>query len=366
MIWQVTAAVAVPVAVVCGLLLRRRFGGAAVVTGAAASVSLAVTVDAWVVGQWAEADRLPTLLGLADLVVLPVLVAVVVRTDRSRCGPAAAVAASAAVTLWPSRFQGAVGPGDTLALIGFGAVLLVPAVLAGGYLRALDERRRKSVTAARRTQRLELAHDLHDFVAHDVSGMVALAQAGTVLASADPARAAMLFERIESAGQLALTSLDRTVRLLRADREDGSEDGEDDGAERRPQPGLDDLPALVERFAGAGSAEVRLDVPVPTVDVSRETAATAYRIVVEALTNVRRHSPGARTVDVQVRRVGGQLDVTVTDDGTGAPTTGVRRGGNGLAGLTARVEALGGSLTAGRQAGTGWQLVATIPVGVAR
>ncbi|MCX5229998.1 sensor histidine kinase [Streptomyces sp. NBC_00233] len=237
------------------------------------------------------------------------------------------------MALWPSRFEALDEPGDLLTSAGFGAVLVVRAAPAGLQLRGLDATRRRSVEAARRDQRLALAHDPHDFVARDVSGMVALGQAGTVLAASDPARAAALFERIERAGQQALGPLDRTVHLLRTPEEQRE-------SERAPQPGLDELPVLVERLAEAGGAVVRLESPPGATDVPREVASTAYRIVVEALTNVRRHAPAARAVTVRVRRVAGRLEVTVSDGGTGGSQgPGAWRDGSGPAGLAARTEA---------------------------
>ncbi|MGW6919605.1 sensor histidine kinase [Kitasatospora sp. NPDC054939] len=362
---QVLAAAAVPSTVLLGLTARRRYGTPAA-AGAAGVVSLAVTAGARAVGGWSEEeDRLPALVGLAELGLLLLMVVLAVRFGRRWTGASAASAAGLAVACWPSRFEGFDEAGGPLTLAGFGAVFVVPAALAGLYLRGQDDARRRSVTAARTAQRIELAHDLHDFVAHDVSGMVALAQAGTVLAASDPVRAAALFERIEQAGQQALGSLDRTVHLLRTPEAEEARDraGRDRGAERGPQPGLDDLAALAERFAESGGTAVQLQTPPEGTEVPREVAATAYRIVVEALTNVRRHAPDARVVEVRVHRGRDRLEVAVTDDGTGgAAAAGTRRGGgSGLAALAARAEALGGTLTAGRKEGN-WQVVATMGI----
>ncbi|MER5965709.1 histidine kinase [Streptomyces sp. NPDC002057] len=367
---RVLVAAAVPGVALLGLAVprRRRTRGAAraapaLTTGA---VSLTVTAGTWLLGRWSEADRWPALVGLAELASLVGLVVLAVRGGRWWHGAMATVTAGLAVALWPTRFGPLDGPGDLLGFGGFGAALVVPAALAGLYLRGLDTTRRRSVREARRDQRLALAHDLHDFVAHDVSGMVALAQAGTVLAATDPARAAELFGRIEQAGQQALGSLDRTVDLLRTPEPGrgaraGDGTGAERGAERLPQPGLDELPVLVERFAASGGADVRLELLPADTEVPREVAATAYRIVVEALTNVRRHAPAARAVTVRVRSAGGRIEVMVSDDGTGAHASGRRRGGSGLAGLAARVEALSGTLTAARNEG-GWQVAATMPL----
>ncbi|MFI9329576.1 sensor histidine kinase [Kitasatospora sp. NPDC052868] len=345
-------ALAVPAVMLLGWAVRARVGVAAV-AGVAGAVSAAVTAGVWAAGRWAESDRWPGLVGLAELASLLVLVVLALRSEEGwRCA-ASTWAVGGAVALWPSRFEAIVGPTDALTLFGFGSALALPAVLAGLYLRRLDDTRRSSVAAARRTQRLELAHDLHDFVAHDVSGMVAQAQAGMVLAASDPVRAAALFERIEQAGQQALASLDRTVHLLRSE--------EENALERSPQPGLAELAELTERFASSGGTEVRLDAVPDGPAIPREVAATAYRIVVEALTNVRRHAPSARSVDVRVRREGRGLEVVVRDDGGGSQPPSPRRGGSGLAGLAARVEALGGTLTAARD-GDGWRTKATMPL----
>jgi signal transduction histidine kinase len=258
-----------------------------------------------------------------------------------------------AVPVWLLRFGvepvTAAGVGG---FVGWGALALVAAVV-GLYLRKLDTTRVRSVAEARRAQRLQLARDLHDFVAHDVSGMLAQAQAGQYLAERDPAAAAAAFRRIEAAGLQALASLDRSVHML----------GDPDSAAPAT---LDDLPALVERFAS--TVDVQLEVE-PDLVLPREHAATAYRVIVEALTNVRRHAPGAARVAVRVHRSARAVLVTVTDDG---PTTAAarsgrsgrprRRGGLGLPGLAERVEALGGTLTAGPTAANGWRLAATLPL----
>jgi signal transduction histidine kinase len=240
---------------------------------------------------------------------------------------------------------------------GLGVVL---AIAVGLYLRSLDDRRARSVAAARRAQRLQLARDLHDYVAHDVSEMLAQAQAGQILAEQDPRQAMAAFRRIEQAALQALASMDRTVRMLH--------DADDSAAGRRtPLPGLADLPDLADRFSAGGDATIHLDID-PRLDepiVPREVAATAYRVVVEALTNIRRHAPAARTVEVTLRRTRPGLEITVTDDaGPQATTPGParRRGGLGLPGLTEGVQALGGSLTAGPRDPRGWRVAAVLPL----
>ncbi|MEE1789012.1 histidine kinase [Streptomyces sp. SP17BM10] len=321
-------------------------------TAALGAASLVVTIAVWLLGRWAEGDRWAGLAGLVELAVLLLAVVVGLRTEN---GPRCAVAAwtaCGAVALWLTRFAFVEGPADALTVFGFGSMLSLPAVLIGLYLRGLDEGRASAVVEARRAQRLELAHDLHDFVAHDVSGMVAQAQAGAYLAGVDPARAAEMFQRIEQAGQRALASLDRTVQLLRSE----------EGGDRAPQPGLVELVEVVERFTAMGGAEVALELPEEPVP--REVEGTVHRIVVESLTNVRRHAPAARAVEVRASRSDGRLELTVTNDGRSPGQAGRPRrgGGSGLPGLAARVEALGGSLEAGPHHGETWRVTAVLPL----
>ncbi|WP_412538399.1 two-component sensor histidine kinase [Longispora sp. K20-0274] len=285
--------------------------------------------------------------GLVEVGALLFVLFLAVRRAPVRQAWPAGVLLGAAVGLWPARFLGFTGGG--LLACAFWAMAGVLAAVVGLYLRALDAHRVRSVAIARREQRLALAADLHDYVAHDLSEMVALAQAGQFV----PAEAAQaLFEQVERAGVRALASMDRTVSVLHS--------GEDPSI--APAPDLAELPATIERFAGSTTAVVEADLG-PVDALPREVTGTAYRIVVEGLTNIRRHAPRAGRVRVTARVHGRELRVAVTDDG-GGPTVSERRGGLGLAGLTARVEALGGTLTAG-PAGPGWRIEARLPAGAA-
>ncbi|GIG71260.1 sensor histidine kinase [Phytomonospora endophytica] len=316
-------------------------------------LSLAVTaVHLAVFERGGEPGRNEGLWMLLEPVVTVVFVYLPVRWSPPRLAvlggslPAVGVAASV------QRYM----PGDELWEHVAGSLLwLLPSLIAGilaWYMRGVDTARERAVAEARHAQRLDLAGDLHDFVAHDVSEMVAQAQAvRMVLANGDP-RLEEALERIEKAGLRALESMDRTVHMLR----DAGE------AAREPVGGLADLPGLVERFADGGRTRATLSAAV-IPGVPREAAAVAYRVVVEALTNVRRHAPHASTVDVELALADGALRVTVTDDGTGEPRQSPRaHAGLGLPGLTERVEALRGSLDAGPHRPHGWRLTATIPL----
>lgn len=328
------------------------------------------------------------------------LLALLVPTVRRMNGRAGAIACTmvlgAAVAVLPLRIGPHLTPPAAAAEIGvlclFWSLLAAGAAALGGYVRGQDSRRRRALADQRREQLLEVARDLHDFASHDVMGVVVLVQAARLLAREDPERAAELLPRMEEAGMQALAAMDRTVRTLNAQEDrDGEGDaaGSGDAAEpsgrppraqcaartRDRQRDLGELPALADRFTRTGTVPALLDVPAGVLEgLPAQVSATGYRIVMESLTNVRRHAPAAVTVRIATRRVpyggGTALHLTVTD----AAEAGVRaaertsplpersRGGLGLAGLTDRAEALGGTLTAGPHGTAGWQVAATLPL----
>jgi signal transduction histidine kinase len=228
-------------------------------------------------------------------------------------------------------------------------------VLAAGlYLRGLDERRERAVVDVRRAERLQLARELHDFVAHHVTGIVVGAQAAQVLAGTDPDRALASLPAIEAAGQQTLASMHRLVGMMR-----------DADGEAAALPGADAtaLHDLVDDFSRTG-LPVRLRIEEEPGRLPPEVVMSAYRIVREALTNARKYAVGATHVDVDIRRTEAGLLVVVRDDGAGggASTAHRRGGGFGLVGLTERAEAVGGRLHAGRHAGGGWEVTAVLPI----
>ncbi|MBT2539477.1 two-component sensor histidine kinase [Streptomyces sp. ISL-44] len=288
---------------------------------------------------------------LAGMAVLLPLLALVARSSPVRSGTVAGALGVAAVMLWPVPLVWA--DGSWLEIAGAAAFWAVPAfgaVAVGGYLRRQAGRMRQAVRDARRDQQLELARDLHDFVAHDVSAIVVQAQAARFVAAQDPGQAVRALERIEASGLSALESMDRTVHALQ----------EAAGGPTTPVPGLAQLPELVDRFEGG-----TLDAdPAAVRELSREADTTAYRVAVEALTNVRRHAPGA-VARVSVRRTGADVEVCVANSaaprGAGGRLPRMRRSGTGLAGLRGRVEAAGGTLRAGADADGGWRVCAVFP-----
>ncbi|MEV7910331.1 sensor histidine kinase [Streptomyces griseus] len=292
---------------------------------------------------------------LVEVALLLLLVAVVARWSPLRELASALPVVALAVTLWPLPL---VTGESFLESIGIGAFWLLPvvgAVAAGAYPRRQELRRRRAVAEARSAQRLQLSRDLHDFVAHDISGIVVQAQAARFVAATDPSHAVLALERIEKAGLSALAAMDRTVRMLHGSEAPATE----------PLPDVSQLPLLVENFTAAGATEASLDLPRPVAErLSREAGSAAYRIVVEALTNIRRHAPGASRATVVFTPTATTVEIRVTNDrGTGgASARRVSRGGLGLPALTEHARALGGTLSAGPHGDGGWRLTAVLPL----
>jgi signal transduction histidine kinase len=223
--------------------------------------------------------------------------------------------------------------------------------------REREERAQRAVTEERRV----IARELHDVVAHNVGVIVAQAGAAQGISGSQPREALAALGSIEHAGREALVEMRRLMGLLRPDAERVTK--------RAPQPGLDELDALVEQVGEAGIPVV-LTIegeprPLPVgLDLS------AYRIVQEALTNVLKHSHPSR-VDVVVRYRPRTLELTITDDGAssheqGPPIEGVDDHGApriryGHLGMHERVALFGGELSAGPIAGGGYRVWATLP-----
>src|SRR5829696_2294908 len=221
--------------------------------------------------------------------------------------------------------------------------------------RAREELARRAVTE----ERLRLARELHDVVAHAMSVIAVQSGVGAHVASTQPKEAAKALAAIESTSRAALEELRRLLGVLR-------QEGEPQG-DLAPVPGLADLEGLLAELANAGLA-VKLRVngtrpPVPAgVDLS------AYRIVQEALTNVVKHAGPAHA---QVTIGYGDQDVTVevTDDGQGAVIAagnGRAGTGHGLIGMRERVQAFGGDLQTGPRPGGGFRVAARLPLAADR
>ncbi|WP_207943417.1 histidine kinase [Actinomadura sp. KC345] len=208
-----------------------------------------------------------------------------------------------------------------------------------------------------RGERARIARELHDVVAHHISMISVQAETARLAVPGMPDEGA---ERLLAIGDTARTALTEMRRLLGVLREDAG-DGEERAPARRPQPGLRQLLDLVDETRDSGAANVRLILrgSVAALDPGLELAA--YRIVQEALTNARRHAPGA-AVDVEVEYLPGALRVGVRDNGPG-PGPGAAPAGHGVLGMRERAAAAGGELRTGPGPVGGFLVEATLPSG---
>jgi signal transduction histidine kinase len=217
--------------------------------------------------------------------------------------------------------------------------------LAEGVQRAVLEAKRESERRAV-AERLDIARDLHDVLAHSVAVIGVQANVASELFDTDLPRARTAVDTIRTAGEEALTDLGNTIRLLRV------------GSDTEPVHGLTDVPALIEKARGTG-IEVELAVTGSRYDLRPSIELTAYRVIQESLTNVIRHARATRArVEIDYSAAG--VDITVTDNGVGAqePFTGA---GHGLHGMRERVAAVRGRFSAANGSGGGFSVAAHLP-----
>ncbi|MFF6990337.1 histidine kinase [Streptomyces sp. NPDC010273] len=203
---------------------------------------------------------------------------------------------------------------------------------------------------AARGERARIARELHDVVAHHISMIAVQAETARLTTPGLPTEGAT---RLLAIGDTARTALTEMRRLLGVLREDA-----DTGVQRRPQPGLGQVMELVDASRDAAGSRTRLIVSGPITPLDPGIEVTAYRIVQEALTNARRHAPGA-AVDVELRYGGEDLAVRVRDNGPGPASDGA---GHGLLGMRERAATVGGTLLTGPAPGGGFLVEARLPL----
>jgi signal transduction histidine kinase len=210
-------------------------------------------------------------------------------------------------------------------------------------------------------ERLRIARELHDVLAHSLSVVTVQAGVGRRVGAARPAEALRALRAVEEASRGALDELRRVLCLLRSDDEPAIEPAPGPELALAPAPGLADLDKLAALVREAGSP-VLVDLTGDVTVVPPAAALTAYRIVQEALTNVVRHAQGAEaTVRVAIGPAG--VRIRVTDTGQPAGLPGPAPGaGHGIVGMRERAAIFGGTLAAGPLPGSGFQVTAFLPV----
>jgi signal transduction histidine kinase len=328
-----------------GLLLRRRSAVAALV---------ATAVPVWVYLALGYPG------GPVYLAVIGALIGALVRGQRVAAWVALAVGYP--MFVWVAPLVAGQPPPQPATAVGTAAWLVACAAVVelvkSRRERAVEFRRTRAEESRRRAgeQRMAIARELHDVLAHHISLISVQAGVALHLMDEQPEQARTALTAIRQASRESLGELRSVLELLRhgADGADGA-----DGAPRAPAPGLDALDALVERTSAAG-----LPVTVEVTGTARPLPAAvglaAYRIVQEALTNVTRHAGRPVSATVRLDYAPDRLTVEVTDDGPGSGDTSGT--GSGLLGMAERAAALGGQLDAGPRPGGGFRVAARLPV----
>ncbi|WP_137876592.1 sensor histidine kinase [Rhodococcus sp. Q] len=229
-----------------------------------------------------------------------------------------------------------------------GSVLLLLVVALAAVFRYRADLWRRQQREIRDQERVALARELHDTVAHHVSAIAVQAQAGRVVAGIQPEKAAEVLAVIESEASRALAEMRSMVRVLR----------EEEAVAYSPQQGVADLPALARADA---TPTVEVSLHGSLTRLARPVDTALYRLAQESLTNAVRHARSATRIGIDVRRDGDTVRLRVSDDGQTEPGP-APEPGFGLLGMAERAQLLGGSLSAGPGPEGGWVVEAVLPV----
>jgi signal transduction histidine kinase len=281
-----------------------------------------------------------------------------------------AIPAVAVVALWFRDVPGLEGFGVLGVLAQFIAVWAIGVAIRSrraateARVREAEERAQAEGQRAARVlaeERLRIAQELHDVVAHSMSVIAVQAGVGAHVIDERPDEARAALAAISTTSRQALAEMRRMLGMLR--NSDGSR-----ASASAPAPGLVDLPSLVDDVRAAG-VPASLHVEGHADSVHSGVELSAYRVVQEALTNVIKHAGSPTRVDVTVRHEPGVLAVEVRDDGRGLAARSRNGGaddegpGHGLVGMRERVELWGGELSVGPCPGGGYRVAATLPYG---
>ncbi|HTZ91245.1 MAG TPA: histidine kinase [Streptosporangiaceae bacterium] len=319
------------------LIFRRQFPVAVL------AVSLAATLLAGAVGH----------AGMIWLALIVAFVSAVVAGKR--LAAVISLVIGYAATCWPLWQIGMDGHTSVPVALGIAAWLLVLLAVAEfvrfrrQHAAELARNRADQLRRQASEERMRIARDLHDVVAHNISVINVQANTALHLMDRQPERAREALTAIHDVSRQALTELRSVLGVLRSD---------DDAAPRAPSPGLGQLDDLLSTARRAG-VEPRLRLRGEERQLPAGVDAAAYRIVQEALTNAARHSASS-AADVLVSYEEDGVLVQVDDAGP-ARSSGAAEPGNGITGMTERARALGGRLSAGRRSDGGFRVVAWLP-----
>jgi len=285
------------------------------------------------------------------------IVSAIVRNARVWAWVSIAVAwvatIAVALVLGDDRFTAGRIAGTTLGIlivVGIGEGIRGRRERTAEFRRRVSQRRQTEVQA----ERVRIARELHDVLAHSLSQINVQAGVGLHLMDKQPEKAKEALASIKETSKTALDEVRTVLGVLRAE-------GTDPNAPLVPEPDLSRLPGLAASVTAQG-VEVRLDDRLDADQVPKPVQLALYRIAQESLTNITRHAEGARHATITLERRDDLYRLEVRDDGRAAPSgTASESGGRGLLGMRERAELLGGHLSAGPADGGGFAVVAELP-----
>ena len=195
-------------------------------------------------------------------------------------------------------------------------------------------------------ERTRIARDLHDVISHSLSAVTLLADGAVASVDTNPADARDAMVRVRDTSREAMKQMRSMLSVLRTD----------DDQDLTPAPRLDDVSSLLAEARAAGTP---VHASLAEVDAPADVQVVAYRVIQEALTNVRKHAKTAQRVEVEIARINHELRIRVTDDGQDSTQP---EQGHGLIGMTERVTALGGILHASHSPTGGFEVLAQLPL----
>ena len=220
----------------------------------------------------------------------------------------------------------------------------------------LEEDQERTARQAVADERARIARELHDVLGHTLNLVVIQAGAAQRVYNSSPEKALEAVKSIESTSRQALSDVDRMLGILR---------DPDEAASHAPsleaRPSLSRIDSLVSELSTTGQS-IELSITGNVTNLAPSTDLTAFRVVQEALTNVMTHASGSE-VQVEISYGDTELEVTVTNDGSGTDTlVGRKSGGRGIVGMRERTAMFGGKFEAGKSGEGGWRVNATFPI----